>query len=133
MSKKHEKTSWPEWLRRWTANPLGFPRVGSNPIFVDYFCRKCHQCKLILHIKYCKTIRFRSNLISRLYNMFTIYSIYPIYSLVRQKKVCLRSPDRLTLFSPNEVLFIVLLKVFFIEDHIEKKVNRTTLREVMRV
>ena len=26
-----------EWLRRWTANPLGFPRVGSNPILVDYF------------------------------------------------------------------------------------------------
>ena len=24
-----------EWLRRWTANPSGFPRVGSNPIFVD--------------------------------------------------------------------------------------------------
>ena len=26
-----------EWLRRWTANPLGFPRVGSNPILVDVF------------------------------------------------------------------------------------------------
>ena len=24
-----------EWLRRWTANPLGSARVGSNPIFVD--------------------------------------------------------------------------------------------------
>ena len=24
-----------EWLRRWTANPLGSTRVGSNPIFVD--------------------------------------------------------------------------------------------------
>ena len=23
-----------EWLRRWTANPLGSARVGSNPIFV---------------------------------------------------------------------------------------------------
>uniref|UniRef100_A0A8W8N9E5 Uncharacterized protein n=1 Tax=Magallana gigas TaxID=29159 RepID=A0A8W8N9E5_MAGGI len=23
-----------EWLRRWTANPLGSPRVGSNPILV---------------------------------------------------------------------------------------------------
>ena len=20
-----------EWLRRWTRNPMGFPRVGSNP------------------------------------------------------------------------------------------------------
>ena len=26
-----------EWLRRWTANPLGYARVGSNPILVDYF------------------------------------------------------------------------------------------------
>ena len=26
-----------EWLRRWTANPLGSPRVGSNPILVDIF------------------------------------------------------------------------------------------------
>ena len=23
-----------EWLRRWTANPLGSARVGSNPILV---------------------------------------------------------------------------------------------------
>ena len=21
-----------EWLRRWTANPLGIPRAGSNPV-----------------------------------------------------------------------------------------------------
>ena len=26
-----------EWLRRWTANPLGSPRVGSNPILVEWF------------------------------------------------------------------------------------------------
>ncbi|GFX99057.1 integrase catalytic domain-containing protein [Trichonephila clavipes] len=25
-----------EWLRRWTANPLGSARVGPNPIFVEY-------------------------------------------------------------------------------------------------
>ena len=29
-----------EWLRRWTANPLGNARVGSNPILVE-FCRLC--------------------------------------------------------------------------------------------
>ncbi|VDO40074.1 unnamed protein product, partial [Onchocerca flexuosa] len=23
-----------EWLRRWTANPLGFPRVSSNLILI---------------------------------------------------------------------------------------------------
>ena len=27
-----------EWLRRWTANPLGSARVGSNPILVA-LCR----------------------------------------------------------------------------------------------
>ena len=26
-----------EWLRRWTANPLGSARVGSNPILVEAF------------------------------------------------------------------------------------------------
>ena len=26
-----------EWLRRWTANPLCFARVGSNPTLVDIF------------------------------------------------------------------------------------------------
>ena len=26
-----------EWLRRWTANPMGSARVGSNPIFVETF------------------------------------------------------------------------------------------------
>ena len=27
-----------EWLRRWTANPMGSARVGSNPILVVIFC-----------------------------------------------------------------------------------------------
>ena len=26
-----------EWLRRWTANPFGFPSEGSNPFCVDTF------------------------------------------------------------------------------------------------
>ena len=26
-----------EWLRRWTANPMGSARVGSNPIGVDVY------------------------------------------------------------------------------------------------
>ena len=26
-----------EWLRRWTANPMGSARVGSNPILVGTF------------------------------------------------------------------------------------------------
>ena len=30
-----------EWLRRWTANPLGSAREGSNPSCVDIaFCQK---------------------------------------------------------------------------------------------
>ena len=29
----------PERLRRWTRNPLGCPRAGSNPAdYVNYFC-----------------------------------------------------------------------------------------------
>ena len=28
-----------EWLRRWTANPMGSARVGSNPILVDNFLK----------------------------------------------------------------------------------------------
>ena len=32
---KAEHDEVAEWLRRWTANPLGSARVGSNPILVD--------------------------------------------------------------------------------------------------
>ena len=32
---KHDEVA--EWLRRWTANPLGSARVGSNPILVVGF------------------------------------------------------------------------------------------------
>ena len=36
-----------EWLRRWTRNPLGSPRAGSNP--ADYgnlpFCFECAGAK----------------------------------------------------------------------------------------
>ena len=31
-----------EWLRRWTANPLGSARVGSNPILVEVFLENDH-------------------------------------------------------------------------------------------
>ena len=27
-----------EWLRRWTANPMGSARVGSNPANCEHFC-----------------------------------------------------------------------------------------------
>ena len=33
-SVEHVKVAVAEWLRRWTRNPLGSPRAGSNP--VDY-------------------------------------------------------------------------------------------------
>ena len=26
-----------EWLRRWTRNPMGFPRAGSNPAHDEFF------------------------------------------------------------------------------------------------
>ena len=31
-----------EWLRRWTANPMGSARVGSNPILVVSFVQMLH-------------------------------------------------------------------------------------------
>ena len=33
----HSPDEVAEWLRRWTANPLGSPRVSSNLILVDSF------------------------------------------------------------------------------------------------
>src|SRR4029434_6372957 len=37
-----------EWLRRWTRNPLGSPRAGSNPAdYVDYcIWRGARDCRL---------------------------------------------------------------------------------------
>ena len=33
-----------EWLRRWTRNPLGFPRAGSNPANCeDFFENVAHN------------------------------------------------------------------------------------------
>ena len=43
-----------EWLRRWTANPLGSPRVGSNPILVVHIFVKhllVDTCSLINEYK----------------------------------------------------------------------------------
>ena len=33
-TKKRKKDYMAEWLRRWTANPLGSARAGSNPVVV---------------------------------------------------------------------------------------------------
>ncbi len=45
---RHDEVA--EWLRRWTANPMGSARVGSNPILVVHFgmtnffaCFKCFK------------------------------------------------------------------------------------------
>ena len=32
-----------EWLRRWTANPMGSARVGSNPILVGIILQYIYQ------------------------------------------------------------------------------------------
>ena len=37
-----------EWLRRWTANPLGSARVGSNPIFVELFSYYFIKIKVVV-------------------------------------------------------------------------------------
>ena len=34
MNHLNKRDEVAEWLRRWTANPLGSARVGSNPILV---------------------------------------------------------------------------------------------------
>ena len=36
----HQYDEVAEWLRRWTANPMGSARVGSNPILVGKFLDK---------------------------------------------------------------------------------------------
>ena len=35
-----------EWLRRWTANPMGSARVGSNPILVVSFVQMLQCCTI---------------------------------------------------------------------------------------
>ena len=37
IKKKQKKDYMAEWLRRWTANPLGSARAGSNPVIVELF------------------------------------------------------------------------------------------------
>ena len=34
---RHLQDEVAEWLRRWTANPLGSARAGSNPVIVEIF------------------------------------------------------------------------------------------------
>ena len=42
----------------------------------------------------------------------------------KKKYVCLRFPNRLTIFSPTDSgFFIVRLKVFLLGDHIEKQMK----------
>nr|QDY52439.1 hypothetical protein 8_36 [Mimiviridae sp. ChoanoV1] len=39
-----------EWLRRWTANPLGSARAGSNPVIVALFLfRWCSWLSRLLY------------------------------------------------------------------------------------
>ena len=91
------------------------------------------------------TIKYHENQISQLLLSIIFLEFTKLYLWIEspnghiddkirpQKYVCFRSPDRLTIFSPTySGFFIMQLKVLFIGDHIEKKVNRTTLREVMR-
>ena len=53
-----------EWLRRWTANPLGSPRVGSNPIFGgNIFQNDLHQMYLYSVQLQCSYLRGDSILV----------------------------------------------------------------------
>jgi hypothetical protein len=53
-----------EWLWRWTANPLGSARAGSNPVIVACFFLK-HLIKILFrynilfgYVRYIKKIDF---------------------------------------------------------------------------
>ena len=39
-----------EWLRRWTRNPLGSPRAGSNPADYGFFNRQRKRVKVQFNI-----------------------------------------------------------------------------------
>ena len=39
-----------EWLRRWTRNPLGSPRAGSNPVDYDRMCIFIAFSRQLLHL-----------------------------------------------------------------------------------
>ena len=43
-----------EWLRRWTANPMGSARVGSNPILVVMFSSPHNFVKRSEYSSLCK-------------------------------------------------------------------------------
>ena len=47
-----------EWLRRWTANPMGSARVGSNPILVGIFC---DTCMYVSEVSKRKEFRYRES------------------------------------------------------------------------
>ena len=55
-----------EWLRRWTANPLGSARVGSNPIFVDIFFNAYSKFYKINMFTY--VVMFFNSIINIIYN-----------------------------------------------------------------
>ena len=40
-SRFHNRAVVAEWLRRWTWNPMGFPRAGSNPAGCEMFLFFC--------------------------------------------------------------------------------------------
>ena len=45
-----------EWLRRWTANPMGSARVGSNPILVVNFIFTPKVCVFFFSSSYVSRI-----------------------------------------------------------------------------
>ena len=53
-----------EWLRRWTRNPMGFPRAGSNPArsgnFFDTFLLLCNYLVIIKQQKRAQKLLLRT-------------------------------------------------------------------------
>ena len=52
-----------EWLRRWTANPLGFARAGSNPARFDTLFFICRNRRIdfsnTFYLSFCLHLRYK--------------------------------------------------------------------------
>ena len=42
-----------EWLRRWTRNPMGSPRAGSNPAYDEVFYKTFFYFTYSVQENYC--------------------------------------------------------------------------------
>ena len=87
-----------EWLRRWTANPLGSARVGSNPILVDDFEGLSLNMKQLLDSLAVFRVTRRKNRLQKARHEYTLSSRRP-YSLVQYTHFHKKHADHKSLVS----------------------------------